>query len=182
MSKNIRFRGQNIKIQIWDSAGQEKYKGLIPSYVRNSSIVFIVYDVSNRSSFDNVQNWLSFVKNIEKTTMILCGNKIDLEREVETKEGQEIAEKEGIKFFECSAKTNDNIKNMFYASIAGLPTFGVYEESERENLVKELLEENGGEEENQNGNSDNLVKQPPAQINVDGKVNSSSNRKRKCAC
>ena len=45
---------------------QEKYKGLIPSYVRNSSIVFIVYDVSNRSSFDNVQNWITFVKNIEK--------------------------------------------------------------------------------------------------------------------
>ena len=115
MSKNIRFRGQNIKIQIWDSAGQEKYKGLIPSYVRNSSIVFIVYDISNRASFENVQNWISFVKNIEKTTMVLCGNKIDLGREIETKEGQEIADREGIKFFECSAKTNDNIKNMFYA-------------------------------------------------------------------
>ena len=180
MSKNIRFRGQNIKIQIWDSAGQEKYKGLIPSYVRNSSIVFIVYDISNRSSFDNVQNWINFVKNIEKTTMILLGNKIDLDREVETKEGQEIAEREGIKFFECSAKTNDNIKYMFYASITGLPTFGVYEESERENLVKELLEENGGEE-NQNNNEDNLVKQPPAQISVDGKV-MSPNKRRKCAC
>ena len=180
MSKNIRFRGQNIKIQIWDSAGQEKYKGLIPSYVRNSSIVFIVYDISNRNSFENVQNWINFVKNIEKTTMILLGNKIDLERDVETKEGQEIAEREGIKFFECSAKTNENIKYMFYASIAALPTFGVYEESERENLVKELLEENGGEE-NQNNNGDNLVKQPPAQISVDGKV-ISPNKRRKCAC
>jgi len=180
MSKNIRFRGQNIKIQIWDSAGQEKYKGLIPSYVRNSSIVFIVYDISNRSSFDNVSNWINFVKNIEKTTMVLCGNKIDLNREVETKEGEEIAEREGIKFFECSAKTNDNIKNMFYASIARLPTFGVYEESERENLVKELLEENGGED-NQN-NNDNLVKQPPAQISVDGKEISPGDRKRKCGC
>ena len=180
MSKNIRFRGQNIKIQIWDSAGQEKYKGLIPSYVRNSSIVFIVYDISNRNSFENVQNWINFVKNIEKTTMILLGNKIDLERDVETKEGQEIAEREGIKFFECSAKTNENIKYMFYASIAGLSTFGVYEESERENLVKELLEENGGEE-NQNNNGDNLVKQPPAQISVDGKV-ISPNKRRKCAC
>ena len=180
MSKNIRFRGQNIKIQIWDSAGQEKYKGLIPSYVRNSSIVFIVYDISNRTSFDNVQNWINFVKNIEKTKMILLANKIDLDREVETKEGQEIAEREGIKFFECSAKTNDNIKYMFYSSIAGLPTFGVYEESERENLVKELLEENGGEE-NQNNNEDNLVKQPPAQISVDGKV-MSPNKRRKCAC
>ena len=95
MSKNIRFRGQNIKIQIWDSAGQEKYKGLIPSYVRNSSIVFIVYDVSNRTSFDNISNWISFVRNIERTTMILCGNKIDLTREVQTNEGEELAKKEG---------------------------------------------------------------------------------------
>ena len=181
MSKNIRFRGQNIKIQIWDSAGQEKYKGLIPSYVRNSSIVFIVYDVSNKTSFENVNNWLNFVKNIEKTTMILCGNKIDLEREVETKEGEELANNEGIKFFECSAKNNDNIKNMFYSSIAGLNTFGVYDESERENLAKELLEENGGED-NQDNNNDNLVKQPPATINVNGEVIIGNNKKRKCAC
>ena len=181
MSKNIRFRGQNIKIQIWDSAGQEKYKGLIPSYVRNSSLVFIVYDISNRTSFENVQNWINFVKNIEKTTMILCGNKIDLNREVEIKEGKELAEREGIKFFECSAKTNENIKNMFYGSIAILPTFGVYEESERDNLVKELLEENGGEE-NQNDGNDNLVNQPPTKISVDGKEISPSNKRRKCAC
>ena len=181
MSKNIRFRGQNIKIQIWDSAGQEKYKGLIPSYVRNSSIVFIVYDISSRTSFENVQNWISFVKNIEKTTMILCGNKTDLNREVETKEGEEVAEREGIKFFECSAKTNENIKYMFYASIAGLPTFGIIDESEKENLVKELLEENGGEE-NQEGGNENLVKQPAAQLNVNGEVISVSGRRRKCGC
>ena len=104
MSKNIRFRGQNIKIQIWDSAGQEKYKGLIPSYVRNSSIVFIVYDISSRTSFENVQNWISFVKNIEKTTMILCGNKTDLNREVETKEGEEVAEREGLNFLNVQPK------------------------------------------------------------------------------
>ena len=181
MSKNIRFRGQNIKIQIWDSAGQEKYKGLIPSYVRNSSIVFIVYDISSRTSFENVQNWISFVKNIEKTTMILCGNKTDLNREVETKEGEEVAEREGIKFFECSAKTNENIKYMFYASISGLPTFGIIDESEKENLVKELLEENGGEE-NQEGGNENLVKQPSAQLNVNGEVISGSGRRRKCGC
>ena len=181
MSKNIRFRGQNIKIQIWDSAGQEKYKGLIPSYVRNSSIVFIVYDISRRTSFENVQNWISFVKNIEKTTMILCGNKTDLNREVETKEGEEVAEREGIKFFECSAKTNENIKYMFYASIAGLPTFGIIDESEKENLVKELLEENGGEE-NQEGGNENLVKQPAAQLNGIGEVISGSGRRRKCGC
>ena len=180
MSKNIRFRGQNIKIQIWDSAGQEKYMGLIPSYVRNSSIVFIVYDVANRDTFNNVENWISFVKNIEKTTLILCGNKVDLSREVETKEGQELASKEGILFFECSAKTNENIKNMFFSSIAVLPTFGIYDESERENLIRELLEENGGADFHEGNGNQDLIVQPPAKVNEDGEF--TSGKKRKCAC
>ncbi len=179
MSKNIRFRGQNIKIQIWDSAGQEKYKGLIPSYVRNSSIVFIVYDVSNRSSFDNVSNWISFVKNIEKTTIVLCGNKIDLEREVEKSDGEELAKKEGLNFFECSAKTNENIKNMFFSSIAILPTFGIYDEQEKENLIRELLEENGGGDFKDEGGNQDLIIQPPAKINENGEFTS---KKRGCGC
>jgi small GTP-binding protein len=181
MSKNIRFRGQNIKIQIWDSAGQEKYKGLIPSYIRNSSIVFIVYDVSNRSSFDNVKNWIQFVKDIEKTTMILCGNKIDLDRDVNTNEGEEIAKSEGILFFECSAKTNENIKNMFFSSISLLPTFGIYDESEKENLIRELLEENGGEDFQEGGVNQDLVNQPPTKMNINGEV-TNINKKRSCGC
>ena len=180
MSKNIRFRGQNIKIQIWDSAGQEKYKGLIPSYVRNSSIVFIVYDVSNRSSFENVSNWISFVKNIEKTTMILCGNKIDLTREVQTNEGQELAKREDLLFFECSAKTNENIKKMFFSSIAGLPTFGIYDEDDKENLIAELLNENGVEVSQDVGGNQELVIQPPAKINVNGEF--SAPKKKGCGC
>ena len=176
MSKNIKFRGQTIKIQIWDSAGQEKYKGLIPSYVRNSSIVFIVYDVSNRSSFDNIKMWIDFVKNIEKTTMVLCGNKIDLDREVNTNEGEEIAKKEGIIFFECSAKTNENIKNMFFSSIALLPSFGAYDNSEKENLAKELLEENGELSEDGGGGNQELVGQPPAKINVNGEFTSTKKK------
>ena len=181
MSKNIRFRGQNIKIQIWDSAGQEKYKGLIPSYVRNSSIVFIVYDISNRSSFDNIPNWISFVKNIEKTTMILCGNKTDLDREVNKNEAEELAKREGLLFFECSAKTNENIKNMFYSSIAGLPTFGIDDQSERENLIRELLEENVGEDFQEGGVNQDLVNQPPTKMNINGEV-TSINKKRFCGC
>ena len=181
MFKNIRFRGKNIKIEIWDSAGQEKYKGLIPSFVRNSSIVFIVYDISKRSSFDNIPNWISFVKNIEKTTLILCGNKTDLEREVEKNEGEDLAKKEGLLFFECSAKTNENIKNMFYSSIAGLPAFGVFDESERENLIRELLEEDGGEDFQEGGVNQDLVNQPPAKMNVNGEVINISG-KRKCVC
>ena len=143
MSKNILFRGQNIKLQMWDTAGQEKYKGLIPSYVRNSSIVFVIFDVSTKTSFDNIPNWINFIRTIENTTLVLCGNKIDLaEREVKREEGEALAQKEGIAYFEVSAKTGDNIKNMFYNSVADLPTFSE-NNSNKENLVKELLQENG---------------------------------------
>ena len=79
MSKSLRHNGQNVKLQIWDTAGQEKYKGLIPSYVRNSSFVFVVYDISVKTTFDNIPKWINFIRSIENTTIILCGNKIDLE-------------------------------------------------------------------------------------------------------
>ena len=137
MSKNLRFHGQNIKLQIWDSAGQEKYRGLIPSYIRNSSIVFVVYDVTSKTSFNNIPSWISFIKSIENTTIILCGNKIDLTtREVQQNEGEQFAKKEGISFFEVSAKTNQNIKLMFYTAVSDLPTFGEGATS-KENLIKE---------------------------------------------
>ena len=122
MSKSMKYRGQNVKLQMWDTAGQEKYKGLIPSYVRNSSIVFVVYDVSTKSSFDNVPKWISFIRSIENTTLVLCGNKIDIEnREVTKEEGEAFAQKESLAFFETSAKTGDGIKQMFYSAVSDLP-------------------------------------------------------------
>ena len=124
MSKNVRFKGNNIRIQIWDTSGQEKYKGLIPSYIRNSSIVFIIYDVSNRTSFENIPKWIDFVKSIENTTLILLGNKIDLNRKVETNEGKKLAKDKGILFFESNAKSNENIKKIFLSSLVEvLPIF-----------------------------------------------------------
>jgi len=182
MSKNIRFRNQNTKIQIWDSAGQEKYKGLIPSYIRNSSIVFLVYDVSKKESFENITNWINFVRNIEKPIMVLCGNKIDLIREVEKSEGEELANKEGLLFFECSAKTNENIKFMFYSSIVNLPNFGENGDYDKDNLVKELMEENGGEGFQEGGVNQDLVNQPPTKMSVTGEVVDDKKKKKKCSC
>ena len=182
MSKSISFRGQNIKLQMWDTAGQEKYKGLIPSYIRNSSIVFLVYDVSNKTSFENITNWISFVRNIEKPIMVLCGNKIDLNREVEKSEGEELASKENLLFFECSAKTNENIKYMFYSSVVRLPNFGANDESEMDNMVKELMEENGGEGFQEGGINQDLVNQPPAKMSVNGEIVDENKKRKKCAC
>ena len=184
MSKSIKYRGQNIKLQMWDTAGQEKYKGLIPSYVRNSSIVFVVYDVSTKSSFDNVPKWISFIRSIENTTLVLCGNKTDLEkREVTKEEGEAFAQKESLAFFETSAKTGDGIKQMFYSAVSDLPVFA--ENNNKESLMKELMEENGVEN-TVEGIKPQEQEQPPQQnINVNGQVqqvNTGKNKGKKCAC
>ena len=182
MSKNLRYKGQNIKLQLWDSAGQEKYKGLIPSYVRNSSIVFVVYDISSKTSFKNVSSWITFIRSIENTTLVLCGNKIDLTtREVEECEGEEFAQKEGISFFEVSAKTDENIKFMFYSVIADLPTFAEGA-TNKENLIKELQQENGVENEVSNFPNSNTSKEGKT-INVNGKPKQVKSKKKKgCGC
>ena len=170
MSKNIKYHGQNIKLQMWDTAGQEKYKGLIPSYVRNSSIVFIVYDISSKTSFDNIPKWINFITSIENTTLVLCGNKIDLEsREVKKEVGEEFAKKEGIPFFEVSAKTNENIKNMFYNVVVELPSFAEGN-TNKENLIKELIQENGVENVSEGIKPQQGPTQPDNAINVDGQA------------
>ena len=186
MSKSIKYRGQNIKLQIWDTAGQEKYKGLIPSYVRNSSIVFVVYDISAKSTFDNIPKWLTFIRSIENTTLILCGNKIDLEkREVTKEEGEALAQKEGIAFFETSAKTAEGIKNMFYSAVSDLSIFA--ENNNKENLLKELMEENGVENVVEGIKPQENEQAPAKIINVDGQqqpvVNNTPQKKgKKCGC
>ena len=183
MSKNIRYHGQNIKLQIWDSAGQEKYKGLIPSYVRNSSIVFVVYDISSKTSFKNVTSWINFIKSIENTRIILCGNKIDLTtREVQTSEGEQFAQKEGIPFFEVCAKTNQNIKLMFYTVVADLPTFAEGAMN-KDLLIKELQEENGVENIQEGNNSSAQGTQEAKTMNVNGITqNARYKNKKGCGC
>lgn len=181
MSKNLRYRGQNIKLHLWDSAGQEKYKGLIPSYVRNSSIVFVVYDISSKESFKNVPSWISFIKSIESTTIVLCGNKTDLTtREVEKSEGKKFAEKEGFPFFEVSAKTNDNIKFMFYSVVADLPTFAEGAQN-KDNLIKELQQENNVEN-IQEGTNIPKLKSETDKMKVDGKIRQVKQKKKGCGC
>jgi Ras-related protein Rab-6A len=184
MSKNIKYHGQNIKLQIWDTAGQEKYKGLIPSYVRNSSVVFVVYDVSSKTSFDNIPKWINFIKSIENTTLILCGNKIDLQnREVQKETGEEFAKKEGIFFFEVSAKTNENVKNMFYNVVVELPSFA-QDNTNKDNLIKELMQENGVENVSEGIKPQQGPTPPDTVINVDGQQQKvvKAEKKKGCHC
>ena len=147
-SKTIKYKGKTIKLQIWDSAGQEKFRSLIPNYIRGSSLVFIVYDISNRKSFDNLQSWIDFVNNIENSNIVILGNKIDLDnkREISTEEGQKFCSEKDYEFFEVSAKEDNNLNNMLFNSVAGLPFFmsintdGASKEQIVDNLIKENLD------------------------------------------
>ena len=124
---------------MWDSAGLERYRALIPSYVRGASIIFIIYDISNKETFDNLGTWINFVKqiNTDNSLIILCGNKTDLNRKVTTEEGKILANKESLKFFEVSAKNGENANKMMYSSIAELPFFEQFELN-KEELIRDL--------------------------------------------
>ena len=104
---------------MWDSAGLERYRALIPSYVRGASIIFIVYEISSKDSFNNLNTWINFIKqvNTDNSMIVLCGNKTDLQRKVTTQEGQILANKEKMLFFEVSAKTGTNINDDMFNSI-----------------------------------------------------------------
>jgi len=160
--KNIKFRGSDITLQIWDTAGQERYRGLIPSYIRNSSIVFIVFDTTSKKSFESIPNWIDLIRNIAKNKLVLIGNKIDLKekREVNKKEGDDLAKKENISYYEISAKDNDysNLINTFYDSIIDLLVFSEKIENRKE-LIDELVKEN--REENLNINTKKTKKENP---------------------
>ena len=135
----IEFRDNSIKLQIWDSAGQERYKALIPSYVRGAAIIFIIYDIADQKSFINVETWINFIKqvNTDESLLVLCGNKNDLERQVNYKEGFELAQKNGMLFFETSAKNRNNIDLMMFTTIAQLPFFSQFQ-IDKDELIKEL--------------------------------------------
>ena len=119
-SKNETIKGKIYRIQIWDTAGQETFRSITRAYYKNSVCAFIVYDVTNKKTFANVQDWFNDCKKqTPKTvTMVLVGNKIDLEdkREVSYEDGENFAKENGMLFYETSAKNGDNIEKIFYES------------------------------------------------------------------
>ena len=119
-AKNIQIDGKVFRIQIWDTAGQETFRSITRAYYKNSVCAFVVYDISNRATFDNIKSWVEDCKRLspKSVLMILVGNKTDLEerREVSYNEGSIFAQKNGMLFFECSAKTGNNVEKIFMES------------------------------------------------------------------
>ena len=116
----ITLKCKNIisKIHIWDTAGQERFRSLALNYINNSQGFIFVYDITNRESFNNIENWvnLALEKNNKNICNFLVGNKTDkeAERKVSVKEGEILAKEKNFFFLETSAKTDDNVQKLFY--------------------------------------------------------------------
>ena len=118
--KNIKHNNKNFQLQLWDTAGQEQFRSITRAYFKNAVCALVVYDITNKSSFENIKQWIEDCMNYmpKRGFIVLVGNKCDLEenREVSTEEGQQLADLYGILFFETSAKTEYNVKEVFNES------------------------------------------------------------------
>ena len=111
--------GKTIKVQLWDTAGQDKYRTIAKNYYKGSHGILLLYDITKQSSFDNIREWVRDIKEevSEKAIIFLIGNKIDIEdqRKISKEKGEELAEEFKIPFFEASAKSGENVDEVFKA-------------------------------------------------------------------
>ncbi|CAD8047819.1 unnamed protein product [Paramecium primaurelia] len=116
--QKILTQGENqVIVQVWDTAGQERFRVITPIFYRNAQGVSLVYSVVDKDSFQQVQTWIDNLKeqiDCEQISIVLVANKCDIQqREVTTLEGQQLAQKYQIKYFECSARTGAQVKEMY---------------------------------------------------------------------
>lgn len=111
--------------QIWDTAGQEKYRSLVPIYYRGAHIAILVYDVTDTLSFEHIEDWLMSLENF-KGTVVLVGNKNDMieQKKVLRSDGESIAKSNNMMFYEISAKEsyNETIDKLFIDAIKRVPS------------------------------------------------------------
>jgi Ras-related protein Rab-1A len=120
--KKIQIDNEDVKILIYDTAGHERFRSIAKTQYRGSQGVIIIYDVTEKKSFDKIVNWVDSIKensDTQNVEILLVGNKIDMvnERVVQLAEGNELAKNFGINFIETSAKTGENVETAFYSII-----------------------------------------------------------------
>ena len=117
LMKTLEIKNKTVKLQLWDTAGQEKYKSMVASYYRGANVALVVFDLTNHDSFDSLPLWIeNYYKNgPEQKNIILIGNKKDMveERQVTQEEAELFSETNNMIYFETSAKDGDNIEYVF---------------------------------------------------------------------
>ncbi|KAM8949581.1 ras-related protein Rab-2A-like [Lycaon pictus] len=116
-ARMITIDGKQIKLQIWDMAGQESFRSITRSYYRGAAGALLVYDITRRDTFNHFTTWLEDARQHSNSNMVIMiiGNKSDLEsrREVKKEEGEAFAREHGLIFMETSAKTASNVEEAF---------------------------------------------------------------------
>ena len=158
--KNIELDNKKIKLQIWDTAGQERFRTITTSCYKGAHAILIVFDITDRESFEHVRNWMADIDKFAKEGVlrILVGNKCDLEnsRQVRKEEGNEIANKYGIKYIETSAKETTNIEDLFISTAKNLlskqvSNSGVVKGAQSGKTGIDLMNTNNNQNNSQNG-------------------------------
>ncbi|XP_073070781.1 ras-related protein Rab-26 isoform X13 [Manis javanica] len=118
-NKVLDVDGMKVKLQIWDTAGQERFRSVTHAYYRDAHALLLLYDVTNKASFDNIQAWLAEIQEYAQhdVVLMLLGNKVDSaqERVVKREDGEKLAKEYGLPFMETSAKTGLNVDLAFIA-------------------------------------------------------------------
>ena len=118
LSQNIQVDDKYFSLEIWDTAGSEKFKSITKGFYNNSTCAIVVYDITDKKSFTSISNWIDDAKNYsnKKVDIIIVGNKNDLkdQRVISKEDGQEMSIKYEAKFYECSALTGENVENIFF--------------------------------------------------------------------
>jgi small GTP-binding protein len=109
-------RGGSVAVQIWDTAGQEKYRSFTRQYFRGAAAALLLYDITSAASFEGAKRWIKeeLQKSAEGTLLFLVGSKLDLaeERKVEAAAAQQLAESANAMHFECSSKDGTNVSEI----------------------------------------------------------------------
>jgi small GTP-binding protein len=125
-----------LKLQIWDTCGQEMYRSLVQGFYRNTSLALVVYDVSQKKSYDGLDIWLKDIRQHTEQDLpiFIAGNKNDLKREVPYDEAKVFAQSNRTKnFTECSAKVGNNVKEIFFEAAKYL--YKTYKQFQNQNKL-----------------------------------------------
>ena len=164
--KFLKIKNTSTKIQIWDTAGQERYQAITSSYFRGSDGCFIVYDITNETSFNNIEKWFDKIheENDKEIPVIIVGNKCDLEneRKIPTEKAKEKAQNLKCAFYETSALKAINIEQIF------------------EELVNTIYDKTGGNKSDDDIHIEIVNENKGVNINSENNEENGDNNKKGC--
>ena len=179
LNKIVNINGQEVHLVLYDTAGQEKFRSLIPMYIREAQIILLIYDITSKESFESIPKWFSDILNVKNDEAIfaLVGNKIDLndKRVVSFEEGKNLANEKNIIFEEVSAKDGQNFNELFSDKLFNELYKKFKNKFDNNNIRKKEQINNEYIEDNEISNNTNV------KLELDGNnINNKKKKKKKC--